>query len=206
MLGLASKTDPAWIQQAMAALDRVLVDHAHCEHKAAVTALSFVSRYPDDPELVLKLAALAAEEAEHLERVATVCHARGLSLGHPDQDPYAKRLLSHARDAELERRVDRLLICGLIEARSCERLQLLAEALAEAPSPADRELAPMYDELWRCEAGHHTLFCDLAVRTLERCGKRSPEKARVEMKARLVELAKAEAAIIAELPVLPRIH
>ena len=87
MLGLASKTDPRWIQQAMASLDAVLIDHAHCEHKAAVTALSFVSKYPDDPELVLKLSALAAEEAEHLQRVATVCHARGLSLGHPRSRP-----------------------------------------------------------------------------------------------------------------------
>ena len=102
--------------------------------------------------------------------------------------------------------MDRLLICSLIEARSCERLRLLAEALAEAEAPADRELAPMYDELWRCEAGHHTLFCDLAARQLERRGARSSDEARREVKARLAELAEAEAAIVAELPVLPRIH
>ena len=206
MLGLASKTDPAWLSCALAALDEVLVDHAHCEHKAAVTALAFVSKYPDDPELVTRLAALAAEESEHLQRMATVCHQRGLDLGHPDQDPYAKRLLAHARGSELERRVDRLLICSLIEARSCERLRLLAEGLATVDNEADRALAPLYDELWRCEAGHFTLFCDLATRQLERRGNKSPEEARRIMKARLLELAEAEAAIVADLPILPRVH
>lgn len=178
----------------------VLVDHAHCEHKAAVTALAFVSRYPDDPELVLRLSALAAEEADHLRRVATLCTARGLSLGHPARDPYAKALLSHTRPDALGHRVDRLLVCALIEARSCERLKLLSEHLEE------EELRLFYDELWRCEAGHFTLFRELAERSLVVVGGASVDEARAAVKARLDELADVEAALVRELPVRAAIH
>jgi tRNA-(ms[2]io[6]A)-hydroxylase len=195
MLSLRSETSPAWLAHALAHLDEVLVDHAHCEHKAAVTALSFVSHYPDDPVLVDRLSALAAEEADHLQRVAAICHARGLELGHPQKDPYAKALLDRARKPPLERRVDRLLICALIEARSCERLKLLAENLD------DRDLRTFYDELWRCEAGHHTLFVELAERTLTRAGKPAEEA-----RARLEALSLEEAEILEKLPLRAAVH
>lgn len=200
MLGLKSKTDPRWLEVALAGLDEVLVDHTHCEHKAAITALSFVSKYPDDPELVVRLIALAAEEADHLRRMAEVCTARGLALGYPGTDPYAKQLLGHARSQQLDHCVDRLLVCALIEARSCERLKLLAEHLA------DPALAALYDELWRCEAGHHTLFVDLAVRQVERGKGKAEREARAEVMARHDELAEVEAGILAGLPVRPAIH
>lgn len=199
MLCLRAPTSPAWIERALADLDAVLIDHAHCEHKAAVTALAFVSRYPDDPTLVERLSALAAEEADHLRRVSALCHARGLRIGHPDRDPYAKALLSHTRPDAIGHRVDRLLICALIEARSCERLKLLAEHLQDA------ELRTFYDELWRCEAGHHTLFKELAERSLVVNGV-PPERARAEVKERLGELAEREAEIVAGLPVRAAIH
>jgi len=202
MLSLRSATDPAWLAHALAHLDDVLVDHAHCEHKAAVTALSFVSHYPDDPVLVEQLSGLAAEEADHLRRVSALCFARGLDLGHPQRDPYAKALLKEAREAPLERRVDRLLICALIEARSCERLKLLAEGLGGLKGqPSAPELTTFYDELWRCEAGHHTLFVELAERSLARAGQ-DPEAARV----RLAQLAKREAEILEKLPLRAAIH
>lgn len=199
MLCLRSKTDPRWVELALANLDKVLVDHAHCEHKAAVTALSFVGRWPDDPLLVARLSALAAEEADHLHRVAALCEARGLPLGHPERDRYAKALLGKTRADELGHRVDRLLVCALIEARSCERLKLLAEELE------DRELRAFYDELWRCEAGHHTLFVELAERQEVRAG-RTPADARARVRVRLEELADAEAAILEDLPLRPAIH
>lgn len=200
MLCLQRETDPAWLALALADIDAVLVDHAHCEHKAAVTALAFVSRYADDPELVLRLAALAAEEADHLRRVAALCHRRGLAIGHPERDVYAKSLLGQARPDSLGHRVDRLLICGLIEARSCERLKLLAENLE------DQELRDFYDELWRCEAGHHTLFVQLAQRSLERVGGAEAGLARQEVRERLQVLSSFEASLIADLPLRPAIH
>lgn len=201
MLRLACPTDPRWVEVALADLDRVLVDHAHCEHKAAVTALSFVSKYPDDPRLVTALAALARDEAGHFARMAEVCTARGLALGHPDKDPYVQRLLAAVRPGLVEQRVDRLLVCALIEGRSCERLQLLAGGLAAARH--DPVLCALYDELWREEASHHALFIELAERSWERAGH---EDARAAIAARVAALAATEADIVRDLPLRPAIH
>lgn len=201
MLRLACPTDPRWVEVALADLDRVLVDHAHCEHKAAVTALSFVSKYPDDPRLVTALAALARDEAGHFARMAEVCTARGLALGHPDKDPYVQRLLAAVRPGLAEQRVDRLLVCALIEGRSCERLQLLAAALAARGH--DPALGALYDELWREEATHHALFVELAERSWERAGH---EDARAAIAARVAALAALEADIVRDLPLRPAIH
>lgn len=199
MLCLKSQTSAAWLAAALADLDAVLVDHAHCEHKAAVTALSFVSKYPDDPMLVLRLSDLASEEADHLRRVAELCTARGLALGHPAKDRYAVALLGLARADLLGHRVDRLLVCALIEARSCERLKLLAEHVP------DSALASFYAELWRAEAGHYALFRDLAERSLVRAGE-SEANAHDAVAERLEALAIAEATLVAALPVRAAIH
>ena len=53
---------------ALAHLPEILHDHAHCEKKAASTAIGLVFRYPDHPGLALPLAALAREELEHFDR------------------------------------------------------------------------------------------------------------------------------------------
>jgi tRNA-(ms[2]io[6]A)-hydroxylase len=201
MLRLASATDPRYVDVALANVGKLLVDHAHCEHKAAVTALSFVSKYPDDPRLVVALAALARDEAGHFARVVELCTRRGLALGHPDKDPYVQGLLAAVRPGVLEQRVDRLLVCGLIEGRSCERLQMLAVALAARGH--DEELASLYDELWREEAGHHALFLELAERSWHRAGK--PD-ARGAVGARVHELAAVEAHLVATLPLRCAIH
>jgi tRNA-(ms[2]io[6]A)-hydroxylase len=202
MLHLAQKTDPRWAALAADQLDAVVVDHAHCEHKAAVTALSLVSKYPDDPRLLTALSALARDEAAHFARMVEVVTARGLVLGHPDADGYVQGLLDAVRPTRghaLDHRVDRLLVCAVIEGRSCERLQLLAEELGRRGEP----LAALYDELWREEATHHTLFVELAVRSYERAGL-SDAAARVER--RLAWLATEEAALLAAAPLRAAIH
>jgi tRNA-(ms[2]io[6]A)-hydroxylase len=199
MLCLKSETSNAWLREALGDLDAVLVDHAHCEHKAAITALSFVSKYPDDPVLVARMSALASEEADHLRRVAELCSARGLKLGHPEKDDYAVALRTQTRSEAVAHRVDRLLICALIEARSCERLKLLAAHLD------DPDLRAFYDELWRCEAGHYTLFRELAERSLTRTGT-TEAAAREAVAVRVDELADYEAKLIERLPVRAAIH
>jgi tRNA-(ms[2]io[6]A)-hydroxylase len=185
---LRSSTDARWLPQALAAFDRVLVDHAHCEKKAAASAMALVSAYPDDAQLVARLARLAAEELRHFRQVHDLLVARGLPLGRDPGDPYAQELLALCRTGARERRTDRLLVSALIEARSCERLSLLAEALPDPP------LRAFYARLARAEAGHHALFADLALA-------RDPGA-----RPRVAELAEAEARIVASLPVLPRIH
>jgi tRNA-(ms[2]io[6]A)-hydroxylase len=185
---LRSATDPAWTTLAVARFDEVLVDHAHCEKKAAASAMALVAAHPESPRLVQRMARLAQEELRHFRQVHELIVARGLSLGRDPGDPYAQALLALVRTGARERRTDRLLVSALIEARSCERLGLLAGAL---PDP---ELRAFYARLARAEAGHTVLFGDLA---------REDDPG---ADARLAQLAEAEAGIVARLPLAPRIH
>jgi tRNA-(ms[2]io[6]A)-hydroxylase len=204
MLRLASPTDPRYVDVVLADLDRLLVDHAHCEHKAAVTALSFVSKYPDDPRLLTSLSRLARDEADHFARMVSVCVDRGLELGHPEEDRYARELLRAVRGNVLEQRVDRLLVCALIEGRSCERLQIIAGGLEERTDlDPGGALRALYEELWREEAGHHALFLELAERSRARAG---DDRARVRVEERLAVLAEHEARVLASLPLRAAIH
>jgi tRNA-(ms[2]io[6]A)-hydroxylase len=187
---IQTKTDPRWLAVALEHMDRVLVDHAHCEKKAAATAMALVASYPECERLVRRLSALAIEEIRHFRQIHRFMRARGLALGRDGGDPYVKQLLRHMRHPPEERMMDRLLVAGLIEARSTERLGLLGDALQ------DPELAAFYTNLARVESGHAKLFVELA---------RVHADAE-ETHARLAELAHTEAEILASIPVEPRIH
>ncbi|HEY1959855.1 MAG TPA: tRNA isopentenyl-2-thiomethyl-A-37 hydroxylase MiaE [Polyangiaceae bacterium] len=160
MLGLLAPTDARWADAAVADLDAVLRDHAHCEMKAASHAMSLAARHPDDLALVRKLVAIAQEELAHFDRVLAILASRGLALGTPPVDEYAATL--RGRVAKLPRAegalVDRLLVCALIEARSCERFKLLVERLGEG-----HELFAFYKELFAAEARHFREFLELAI-------------------------------------------
>jgi tRNA 2-(methylsulfanyl)-N6-isopentenyladenosine37 hydroxylase len=185
MLCLSVATDDAWAAAAVHDIDRVLVDHAHCEMKAASHALSLAARHPHDAELVLALTNLAREEIDHFQRVLALLSARGVALGPPPVDPYAAELRRAAQEGPRERGwaglVDRLLVGALIEARSCERFKLLADATAGRPEAA--ELHALWSELLAAEARHYRTFVDLAVAAAG--GDRPRVTARLEVLARL---------------------
>ncbi|ACL63677.1 tRNA-hydroxylase [Anaeromyxobacter dehalogenans 2CP-1] len=187
---LRSPTDPRWIDVALAELDRTLQDHAHCEKKAAASALKLVADHPERAGMVRALAKLAQEELQHFLGVLAELGRRGTALPPDDGDPYAQALLRHVRGGPRpeDRLVDRLLVAALIEARSCERLWLLAGALPEA------RLRELYARLAQSEAGHERLFVDLA------------REVDAAADARLEVLAEEEARVVAALPLLPRIH
>ncbi|MGC4000149.1 MAG: tRNA-(ms[2]io[6]A)-hydroxylase [Anaeromyxobacter sp.] len=185
---LRAPTSPLWLPIALADLPATLQDHAHCEKKAAASALKLVADHPERAALVRSLARLAQEELNHFLQVLAELSARGLTLPPDGGDPDAQALLKHVRSGAPGRLVDRLLVGALIEARSCERLELLAGAL---PEPRLREV---YARLAQSEAGHERLFVELA------------REAGPDADARLAELAEAEAVIVAGLPLLPRIH
>jgi len=189
LLNLQSTTDPAWLRRALAGLDDVLLDHAHCEKKAASTAVNLLFRYPDHAALLRPLARLAREELGHFEEVLSHLAARGLTFRRQVPSPYAGKLLAAVRPAEPERLVDTLLCLALIEARSCERMKLLAVAL-------DGDLASLYRGLLACEARHHQTYVDLAATVA------TPDAVR----RRLTELAAHEARVLAEAPEVPRLH
>jgi tRNA-(ms[2]io[6]A)-hydroxylase len=187
---LKSATPSRWLEVALAEFDAVLVDHAHCEKKAAANALSLLQVYPDVPGLPAQMARLAREESAHLAKVLALMEERGLTLGRDTGDPYAKGLQELLRNGQRERRLDRLLVAGIIESRSHERLALLAEGLSDA------RLRRLYAELARSEDGHQKLFVRLA---------KNVEHADV-VDTRLDSLLEAEAALVAKLPIRAAIH
>ncbi len=183
MLGLLAETDARWAREALADLPSVLRDHAHCEMKAASHALSLAARHPDDLVLVRKLVAIAQEELEHFDQVLRVLEARGIGLGTPPVDEYAAALRAGAQKLPhtAPPLVDRLLVCALIEARSCERFKLLLERMGDG-----HELYVFYKDLFAAEARHFREFTDLAEAA---AGAELVEK-------RLAELAAVEADIV----------
>ena len=193
MLILTVPTDDAWVDAALADLDHVLVDHAHCEMKAATSALSLAVRHPDDPALVLALTDLAKEEIEHFQRVVGFLTRRGLSLGPPPVDAYvaALRQAAHTLLRDVPALVERLLVGAMIEARSCERFKVLVDRMT---APEHAELRPFYDELFACEARHFRLYTDLARAAAART--RSAADAESLVASALRRLATAEGAIV----------
>lgn len=181
MLALAAATDPAWAPRALAHLDELLVDHAHCEKKAAGTAVQLLFRYPQHEALLSPLSKLAREELTHFEQLLTLLDQRGLEFRRHRPCAYAGKLIEQKRTREPARLLDTFLCCALIEARSCERFGLLAQA---APEPG---LARFWTRLLDAEARHHGVYLDLARQL-------APEAGVME---RLRELAQHEAAVLA---------
>jgi tRNA-(ms[2]io[6]A)-hydroxylase len=190
MLGLKSETDPLWVRRVEECIGEVLVDHAHCEKKAAGTALNLIFSYVEHVDVVAALIEVAREELDHFGRILQVIVERGLTFRGQPQSAYGGRLGVHIRRREPERAVDRCLVAALIEARSCERFRLLRDHLA------DPGLARLYGSLLESEARHHGLYLRLAARFM-------PPG---EVASRLEELASVEAAILDEPGPLPRLH
>lgn len=184
MLHLRSTTSPAWLRRARAHLDEILLDHAHCEKKAAGAAIKLLFSYPHHRFLQEPVADLAREELDHFQQVLGLLDRRGIHYRTLKPAPYGSVLHEGIRRDEPERLVDVLLISALIEARSCERFQILTEGLAET----DPELAALYGSLLASEARHHRLYLDLAARLVDRG----------RLAARLDELSRVEAEIIAK--------
>lgn len=171
-------------------LPTLLVDHAHCEKKAASTAINLIFRYQDRTSLMTPLSELAREELEHFEQVLAILQRRGWGFSPLSPSPYAADLYRAVRKPEPERLLDTLLVCALIEARSCERMQHLANQLA------DTELAELYDGLLASEARHHATYVDLAL----------PLFGKTTTFDRLEKLAVHEAEVVAKTPAEVRVH
>jgi len=158
MLGLKLPTDPRWADIAEKNIEDILVDHAYCEQKAASTAISLIVTYPEYSELVTAMTALAREEMGHFKMVHDRILRMGFTMGRDRKDEYVLKLREFfpKGGSRVTQMVHRLLIAGLIEARSCERFRLLSEELE------DKELAKFYRDLMVSEANHYTMFLKFA--------------------------------------------
>jgi len=187
ILGLELPTDPRWVNLAALSLEEVLTDHAYCEQKAAVTCISIIQRYSDREALVQALAPIVTEEWGHFRLVLAELKKRGLRLGRQRKDNYVNALMGFiAKGGDTEARfLDQLLLMALIEARSCERFKRLSEGLD------DEYLRKFYRRFMESEAGHYTLFLELAETYL-------PKE---QVRRRWKEWLAYEAEVVAGLPV-----
>jgi tRNA-(ms[2]io[6]A)-hydroxylase len=187
ILGLQLPSDPRWVNLAAISLEEVLSDHAFCEQKAATSAISLITRYPEKEKLVNELAPMVTEEWGHFRQVLAEMKKRGYPLGKQRKDEYVNALMIHQQKGGDRASVllDKLLIFALIEARSCERFRLLSEGLE------DEYLREFYRKFMISEAGHYRMFIDLANEYL-------PEE---RVRTRWAEWLKIEAEILAGMEV-----
>lgn len=192
MLNLRLPTADGWLRAVLADFDSFLLDHAACERKASATGMSLVVKYPNRRELLEPMIEFAREELEHFHRVYRVIARRGLMLGSDYKDDYVGGLRRAMRSQADELFLDRLLVAGIVEARGCERLGLVAEALAGK----DPELEALYVDLTRAESRHHALFFRLAKHWFDED----------TLRRRADELLDYEAELVARLPHRAAVH
>lgn len=190
MYALRFATPSAWVEAVLADFDSFLIDHAAAEKKASGMAMSMLSHYPDKTDVVDAMVSLAIEELAHFREVIKLMHQRGLILGADSKDLYVNSLRQLMRKGTDVYLLDRLLIGSIIEARGCERFGLIAAALPEG------DLKQFYVAITESEARHEGLFLDLACTYFDQS----------TVDQRMNELLDAEAAIVAELPIVAALH
>jgi tRNA-(ms[2]io[6]A)-hydroxylase len=190
MLSLQSETGERWLRQVDGNLNEILIDHAHCERKAAATAMNLLTAYVEDEELCREMTVIVNEELEHFQMVIDLLKKRDIPFRRQKPSNYGKQLHQHVRKHEPDRAVDRLLVAGLIEARSCERFDKLRKHVK------DGELADFYEGLFESEARHHSVYVRLARKFADESAVRN----------RLAELGELEAEIIQRGDTIPRMH
>jgi tRNA-(ms[2]io[6]A)-hydroxylase len=190
MLSLQSASDARWLAQVDAHLDDILIDHAHCEKKAAGVAMNLLFSYVDHVPLARAMTEIVNEELAHFQLVLDLLERRGIPFRKLSPSSYGQRLHAIVRKEEPARAIDRLLVAGLIEARSCERFAVLRDHVADA------ELREFYGSLFESEARHHATYVRLACDV-------APEET---VRERLHWLAAEEAAIIAQGDPVARMH
>ncbi len=192
MLSLKSASAQRWLDQVDQHLPEILIDHAHCEKKAAGCAMNLIFAYVENEDLCREMVEIVNEELEHFEMVLDLLKRREIPFRRLQPSNYGRQLNDLVRKGEPEKAIDRLLVASLIEARSCERFDLLRKHL----DGKDQELADFYDSLFESEARHHTTYVRLAKYF-------GPDDV---VKNRLHELSEIEAQIIERGDELPRMH
>jgi len=164
ILGLQLPTDPRWVDLAEKSLEDILTDHAYCEQKAATSCISLIQRYNQKEKLVNELAPVVTEEWGHFRLVLAELQKRGLRFGRQRKDDYVNALNEFCQKGGSEegRLLDQLLMMAMIEARSCERFKRLSEGLN------DEYMKKFYRRFMESEAGHYTLFIQLAETYIEK--------------------------------------
>ena len=187
-------TPDAWLAAAAAQQDLLLIDHANCEKKAASTALSLLYRADTEPAALAQLSRLAREELRHYEQVLAILEERAIPLRPVSSSRYAGSLREQVARVEPWRRIETLLVCALVEARSCERFERLTQVL-------DPALARFYGKLLASEARHFEHYLHMAQAAVAVAG--LPE---AEYRRRLDRLLDIEAELVSAADTELRFH
>lgn len=157
MLLFREKIPPDWLPKVLANLPAVLVDHAHLERKAATSALN-LEKYRDLYSRVEELNAIAIEELQHFQLVLELLKRRGIPFGQPHPSPWIAGLMKSVRHGVRQQAIDHLICCSLIEGRSCEKFQILAQELRSI----EPDLAGFYGSLVESEGNHYATYLLMA--------------------------------------------
>lgn len=190
MLHLQTPSPGRWLTQVSSNLEELLIDHAHCEKKAAGTAMNLLFAYVENQELCREMTEIVQEELSHFHLVLDLMEARGIRFRRIPPSSYGQKLNALIDKQEPRKAVDRLLVAALIEARSCERFSILRDQLE------DQELAQFYGSLFESEARHFATYVRLAKHF-------APDEV---VERRLDQLAAEEAKIVAVGDDVARVH
>ena len=190
MLLFREKVPSDWLPKVLNNLPAVLVDHAHLERKAATTALN-LEKFKELFARVEELNAIAVEELQHFQLVLNLLKQRSIPFGQPYPSPWIRGLMRNIRNGNRYQAIDHLICCSLIEGRSCEKFQILAEALRTL----DPDLAKFYGNLVESEGNHYATYL-LMARAID-----EPEAQR-----RLDFYLNLDARLICEPNPLPMLH
>ena len=146
-----------WLPKVLNNLPAVLVDHAHLERKAATSALN-LEKHRDLYHRVRELNAIAIEELQHFELVLHLLKERDIPFGQPYPSAWISGLMRAVRQGTRGQVIDHLIVCSLIEGRSCEKFQVLAGALDQR----DPALARFYAGLVESEGNHYATYILMA--------------------------------------------
>lgn len=146
-----------WLPRIRANLAAVLVDHAYLERKAATTALN-LEKYAELHDRLSELNAIAIEELQHFDLVLRLLRERGIPLGPPQRSPWIRGMMTAIRKGRRQQVIDHLVACALVEGRSCEKFQILADGVRDLDAP----LADFYASLVESEGNHYAAYLIMA--------------------------------------------
>jgi tRNA-(ms[2]io[6]A)-hydroxylase len=157
MLLWREKIPESWLPKIRRDIPAVLVDHAHLERKAANAALN-LEKYVELHDKVSELNAIAIEELQHFEQVLGLMRERQIPFTSAQPSPWIKGMMNQVRKGRREQVIDHLVVCSLIEGRSCEKFQILAEGIRDL----DPKLADFYASLVESEGNHYATYLIMA--------------------------------------------
>ena len=157
MLLWREKLPETWLAKIRENLGPVLVDHAHLERKAASSALN-LEKNVELQDRVSELNAIAIEELQHFELVLKLLRERGIPFTNPQRSPWISGMMQQVRKGRKEQVIDHLVVLALVEGRSCEKFQILAEGVRDL----DAGLADFYASLVESEGNHYATYLIMA--------------------------------------------